>query len=79
MSEKYIDADDVVRELELKGGLATLKRMARRREFPELLHVTHGQYRVRRSDYEAWEQARMTSAEMAREELQAVRDREALQ
>jgi hypothetical protein len=72
----WLDASTIAASLGV--DLAVLKRMARRREFPELLHVTRGVYRVRRTDYEAWESARMTSAEMAREELQAARDREAL-
>lgn len=71
----WLDAKHVAAELGVK--LEALQRMARRREFPELLHVTRGEYRVRRTDYEAWEQARMTSSEMAREELAAERMRAA--
>ncbi len=74
MSE-WLDAKTIATSLDVT--LEALKRMARRREFPELLHVTRGTYRVRRTDYEAWESARMTSAEMAREELAAERMRAA--
>jgi len=73
----WIDAAEVAASLGISLGL--LRRMSRRKEYPELLHVTRGTYRVRRIDHEAWESARMTSAEMAREELQAERDRAALQ
>lgn len=76
MTDDLLDAKDVAAELRVT--LAALKRMARRREYPELLHVTRGEYRVRRSDHEAFKAARWTSAEMAREELQAQRDKEAL-
>ncbi len=73
----WIDAKEVATSLGIE--LAALRRMARKREFPELLHVSHGVYRVRRTDYEAWESGRMTSAEMAREEIQAERMRAAAQ
>lgn len=74
MSE-WLDAKTIATSLGIT--LAALQRMARRRDFPELLHVTRGVYRVRRTDYEAWESGRMTSAEMAREELAAERMRAA--
>lgn len=67
MTSPYLDARTVAAELGIK--LATLKRMSERREFPELLHVTRGEYRVLRSDYEAWRQGRTTSAVLARAEL----------
>ncbi|MGE3171193.1 MAG: hypothetical protein AB7O97_01125 [Planctomycetota bacterium] len=44
--------------------------MAERREYPELLHVTRGQYRVRRSDHQAWKDGRWTLAERERADLQ---------
>lgn len=72
----WIDVDDVAEELGITKAL--LRRMARKREFPELLHVTRGKYRVRRTDYEAWLQGRMTGAEMAREEIAAERMRAAV-
>jgi hypothetical protein len=72
----YLDAKQVADDLGIK--LDQLKRIARRREYPELLHVTRGVYRVRKTDHEAWEAARWTSAEMAREELAAERAREAI-
>lgn len=71
MTSPYILADDVCAELRI--GLAALKRMARRGEYPELLHVTRGAYRVLRTDHEAWKQGRTTSAEQARAELMAER------
>ena len=55
--------------------LSTLKGMARRGDYPELLHVSRGIYRVRRIDHESWMAARWTGAEMAREELAAERIR----
>ncbi|MBL8738426.1 MAG: hypothetical protein JNL12_18490 [Planctomycetes bacterium] len=71
----WLDATEIAKSLGIE--LADLKRMARRRQFPELLHVKRGTYRVRHTDYEAWESARMTSSEMAREELAAERMRAA--
>jgi hypothetical protein len=67
----WLNASQIAETLDIE--FAALKRMSRRGEFPELLHVSRGVYRVRRADYEAWEAARMTTAEMAREELQAER------
>lgn len=72
----WLDAKQVAESLGIT--LASLQRMARRREFPELLHVSRGVYRVRRTDYEAWESGRMTSAEQARAELAAERMRAAV-
>lgn len=63
-----LDARDVCADLSIK--LAKLRAMAERGEFPELLHVTRGEYRVRRTDYEAWQAGRWTRAEMARSELE---------
>jgi len=79
----YLDARDVARELLLtdrqgRPSVDRLRRMAERREYPELLHVTRGEYRVRRADHEAWVQGRMTMAEQARAELQWYRVREKL-
>lgn len=71
----WLDAKQVADELGVT--LAVLQRMARRREFPEMLHVTRGVYRVRSTDLAAWQEARMTSSEMAREELAAERMRAA--
>lgn len=76
MRADLLDAGKVASDLGIT--LRVLRNMARRREYPELLHVTRGVYRVRRTDHEAWMEARWTSAEMAREELQAERMRAAL-
>ena len=58
-----IDAQAVAECLGIK--LDMLRRMASRREYPELLHVTRGIYRVRRIDHEAWMEGRWTFAEEA--------------
>jgi hypothetical protein len=73
----YVDAKDVAAELLVT--LPTLKRMAQHGEYPELLFVSRGNYRVLRSDHEAWKQGRTTSAIMARAELQLERAKAALQ
>ncbi|MFY9341145.1 MAG: hypothetical protein WAT39_01560 [Planctomycetota bacterium] len=73
---ELLDARFVTRELGIT--LPVLRRMSRKGEYPELLHVTRGVYRVRRVDHESWMAARWTSAEVAREELQAERARAAL-
>jgi hypothetical protein len=73
---RLLDAKAVADDLGIP--LEQLKRMARRGEYPELLHVTRGAYRVRKTDHDAWEAARWTKAEMAREELMAERARELL-
>lgn len=75
---EWIDCREVADELDLKGGVALLRRMALRGEFPELLHVTYGEYRVRRQDYAIWQASRMTSGEVARAKLQEARIRQAL-
>ena len=67
----WLDAAVVARSIGV--SLRTLQGMARRGDYPELLHVMRGVYRVRRTDHEAWLAGRMTRAEMAREELQAER------
>src|SRR5690606_8317598 len=59
-------------------ALAKLRRMAERGESPELLFVTRGEWRVRKSDHEAWEQGRWTCAMQARQELEWARVRGAL-
>lgn len=43
--------------------------MAAKGEYPELLHVTRGAYRVRASEHEAWMASRWTKAEQARADL----------
>jgi hypothetical protein len=68
-----MDATEVCDELSIK--LSTLRRMADRGEYPELLHVTRGIYRVRRVDHEAWKAGRWTSAEKARSFLMHERAR----
>lgn len=73
VASPYIDARTAAAELLV--SLPVLKRMAERGEFPELLHVTRGQWRVLRSDYEAWRQGRTTSAVLARAELMLERAR----
>lgn len=73
MDSTYLDARDVAMELHIK--LATLRRMAARGEYPELIHVTRGQYRVLRSSHEAWLAGRTTSAVLARAELMLERAR----
>lgn len=71
----WLDASVIATELGI--DLAALRRMARRGEYPELLHVSRGVYRVRRVDHESWIEGRMTKSEMAREELVAERMRAA--
>ena len=63
----YLDARTAAAELLV--SLPVLKRMSQRGEFPELLHVSRGSYRVLRSDFEAWKQGRTTSAVVARATL----------
>ena len=58
--------------------LGKLQRMARAGQFPEMLHVSRGEYRVPQLDYESWKASRWTSAEKAREEMQFERDKAAL-
>jgi hypothetical protein len=74
----FLDARDVAAQLLLlnrrgKPDVARLRRLAERGEYPELLHVCQGQYRVRRSDHEAWMAARMTKAELEQAEFDAAR------
>lgn len=73
---EWLDCREVCAELGIK--VARLRQMAVRGEFPELLHVTHNEYRVRRQDYAIWQQSRMTSGEVARAKLQEARIRQAL-
>jgi hypothetical protein len=70
-----INASIVAKTLQIT--LPRLRKMSRKGEYPELLHVTRGRYLVRRSDHEAWMSARWTSAECARAELVAERAKEA--
>lgn len=78
MSESpYIDARVVADELLIT--LTKLRRMSRRGEYPDLLHVTRGQWRVLRTDHEAWKHGRTVSAEAARAELMHERAKEALE
>lgn len=69
----YLTAAEVCAELRIK--LAVLKRMSARGEFPEMLHVTRGEFRVLRADFAAWKAGRTTSAVLARAELQLERAR----
>ena len=71
-----LDARDVATQLKLP--LARLRRMAERGEYPELLRVTRGEWRVRASDHEAWVAGNWTSALMARSELLMERARAAM-
>jgi hypothetical protein len=73
--EELLDARDVAKRLKIT--VPTLRAMARRGEYPELLHVTRLRYLVRKADHEAWMEGRWTSAEVAREELKAERMRAA--
>lgn len=69
-----LDVRPICRRLGIK--VARLRSMAERGEFPELLHVDRGEYRVNRVDYEAWFEGRWTQAEKARADLQWERERE---
>lgn len=60
---ELLDAQAVADCLGIK--LEALRRMAARREYPELLHVTRGVYRVRLVDHQAWLEGRWTLAEAA--------------
>ena len=75
-SHELLDAKAVAEELLIP--FAQLQRMARRGEYPELLNVTRGVYRVRKTDHQAWMQSRWTRAQMASDELEAERMRAAL-
>ncbi len=79
---RLLDARDVAAELFPKmtpgAALRRLRGMAERGEYPELLHVTRGEYRVRTTDHEAWEQGRWTLTEKARADLAWERAREKL-
>jgi len=65
--------------MELLVTLPTLRRMSKRGEYPDMLHVTRGQWRVLRTDHEAWKQGRTVSAESARAELMHERAKEAME
>ena len=69
----YLDARDAAAELLV--SLPVLKRMAARREYPELTLVTRGRWIVRRSEHEAFLAGRTTSALVARAELMLERAR----
>lgn len=71
-----LDARTVAAQLLIT--VARLRTMAERREYPELLHVTRGEYRVRRADHEAWAAGRWTSAERAHTELVHARAKQAV-
>lgn len=71
-----MDAADAASELLVT--VDRLRKMASKRQFPELLRVAKGTYRLRRSDYEAWKAARWTAAEEARAELEWHRIRQSL-
>lgn len=64
---ELLDAQAVADCLGIK--LEALRRMAARREYPELLHVTRGVYRVRLVDHQAWLEGRWTLAEAAAADL----------
>ena len=49
--------------------MSKLRTMASRGEYPELLHVTRGIYRVRLTDHQAWLEGRWTHAEAAAADL----------
>ena len=66
---ELLDAADVARALLI--SVSTLRRMSDRREYPPLLRVTRGQYRVRRQDHEDWLAANWTEGRQARAELLA--------
>ena len=76
MMVDLLDARAVATELLIT--VPRLRRMAERGDYPELLHVDRGAYRVRRVDHEAWKQGRWTNAEKARTELLCERAREAV-
>lgn len=63
-----LDAAQVARELLIT--LSKLRRMAAAGDYPELLRVSRGCYRVRRADHEAWMAGRWTMAESARAEIE---------
>lgn len=67
--EDLLDAAVVARHLMI--SLARLQQLARRGEYPELLRIGRGQYRVRRVDHEAWYRANWTQAREARADLLA--------
>lgn len=64
-----LDAAEVAQSLLVT--LSQLRRMSERREYPELLRVTRGVYRVRRQDHEAWMEQNWTEARKARADLLA--------
>jgi hypothetical protein len=66
-----LDARDVAKQLLIR--LPTLRHMAERGEYPQLLHVCRGQYRVRRTDHEAWLAGRWTKAEQEMADFHAAR------
>jgi hypothetical protein len=72
-----VDAAEVAKALLI--SLTALRRMSDRREYPPLLRVTRGQYRVRRQDHEAWMEENWTEGRQARAELLAEHARYLLQ
>lgn len=74
--QQLIDVREVCAELGIK--LDVLRRMAERGEYPELLRVTRGVYRVRSDEHRSWMASRWTKAEQARAEITYWRMRETL-
>ena len=60
MTSPYIDARAAAAELLV--SLPVLKRMAAKREYPEMLFVSRGQYRVLRAAHESWKASRTIGA-----------------
>jgi predicted DNA-binding transcriptional regulator AlpA len=67
--EDLLDAREVARTLGV--SVRRLEQLAKRSEFPELLRIGRGQYRLRRTDYEAWYRAAWTKEREARADLLA--------
>jgi hypothetical protein len=63
------DLRDIAAELLLPA--AQIRAMVRRGEYPELLRVARGEYRVRVADHEAWKAGRWTGVEMAKQQIAA--------
>jgi hypothetical protein len=73
---KTIDAIDVARQLGV--SIKRLVRMAELGQYPELIHVTRGVYRVELSAHEMWVESRRSTACAARAELLHAKATEAL-
>jgi hypothetical protein len=74
--EDLIDAKLACRYLSV--SLSSLRRMAINREFPELLHIRRGVYRIRKRELESWLQSRWTFAELDNAALRAAQIRDEL-